>query len=302
MELAEATKKITNILERKDGSGSFLLSSPKGSGKKQYITEVVGGKLHTENLRSSNLLWISEENNKILIDKVRSIYDFLSKTSYNDFPRIIVIDSADSLNIQASNALLKILEDYSPNTYFFLLCHNVEAVISTVRSRCINLKMPSMSSTLSNENITEMDKEKYLYLTNGSVGLATKFIESSALSFYEEILEIVEKFDSQIEMLYKFLDKNFAKDKAPKNWKTFVSLIHHLMDRIMKFHIGEVSNLIESERRVVEKVANLRDIERWHNVFHSMRRMLVNTEVSSLSMYNVALLSFFKIRMKKDVE
>lgn len=302
MELVEAKKKLTTILDQKDGSGAFILSSPKNTGKREYIREVIESKLSTENLRGSNLLWISEENNKILIDKVRSIYDFLSKTSYNDMPRIVVVDPADSLNIQASNALLKILEDYSSNMYFFLLSHNPDSVLRTVRSRCVNIKMPRARGVLDQVDISDYDKAIYLYLSKNSEGLAVKLIEESALSFYEDILEVIEKFDSQIDMLYKFLDKNFAKDTAPKNWKIFVSLIHHLMDRVMKFHIGDVSDLIASEKRVVEKIANLRDIERWNNVFQSIRTMIVNTEVSSLSMYNVALLSFFKIRMKKDVE
>lgn len=302
MELKQATDKLNRILDKQGSGGAFILSSPKGSGKKIFIRNIVESKLNTENLLSSNLLWVSEENNKILIDKVRSIYDFLSKTSYNDNARIVVIDPADALNIQSSNALLKILEDCNTNVYFFLLCNSIDSILRTVRSRCINIKMPQTQDALYDLEISEQEKELYLYISKGSKGLAKKMVELSAVDFYMEMLDVIEKFDSKISMLYKFLDKNFSKDTAEKNWGVFVNLFHHLMDRIVQLHLGRKNDLIEQEGRVIEKIAHLRDLERWDNVFSSIRIMMQDTKVCSLSMYNVALLSFFKIRMKKDVE
>ena len=58
--------------------------------------------------------------NNITIDQVRELNNFFIETSLIDnFPKFIIFDSADDLNVSSSNALLKILEEPKKNTYFF---------------------------------------------------------------------------------------------------------------------------------------------------------------------------------------
>ena len=48
---------------------------------------------------------------EITIDQIRDLTKYINLTNTNNLPKIILIDSADLLNINASNALLKILEE-----------------------------------------------------------------------------------------------------------------------------------------------------------------------------------------------
>ena len=65
-------------------------------------------------LIENNLL---EEN--IKIEQVRNLLKFLNKSTYTRNLKIIMIDSAEYLNLNASNALLKVLEEPQNNTFFF---------------------------------------------------------------------------------------------------------------------------------------------------------------------------------------
>jgi len=293
--IEDAKKKFIEILSRKNCSNAFILSSPKGSGKAKFVNDVIKQVLGSEGLYRANVLWIESNKDKILINQVREIYDFLSKTSYNQMPRVIVLDSADHLNIQSSNALLKILEDCNSNSYFILISHNPSSILKTVRSRCISIKMP-----INNDLESEGDSA-YLYLANGLQSSAKALAEIEALEFYYEILGVVQMFHSDAQVLNKFTDKYFTKDAADTKWPLFVMLMEHFMSKLLKFKMCEPSRIIEQEFLVLERTYGLRTTEEWNKVLHEVRTPLHQAELCSLSVYNVVFITFFKIMSEKNV-
>ena len=74
------------------------------------------------------------------IDKTRDALRFLNKSSYYSNIKIVLIDNAEYLNINSSNALLKALEEPNNNTFFFIINNSVNKVLSTIKSRCIEFK------------------------------------------------------------------------------------------------------------------------------------------------------------------
>ena len=59
----------------------------------------------------------------ITIKQVRELGEFMGMTAALSPWRVAVIDSMDELNKEASNALLKMLEEPPANTLFFLVSH-----------------------------------------------------------------------------------------------------------------------------------------------------------------------------------
>ena len=82
---------------------------------------------------------INEKTNKIssyiTINQIRNLKPFTQQSSISDLPKIILIDNADQLNINAANALLKILEEPKKNTYFFLISHQLSALLPPFESK-----------------------------------------------------------------------------------------------------------------------------------------------------------------------
>ena len=66
-------------------------------------------------------------------------------------PRIIWIEEAQTLTTEASNALLKVLEEPPSNTDIYLTCPSAEALLPTIQSRCqvISLNDPNLSPSTS---------------------------------------------------------------------------------------------------------------------------------------------------------
>lgn len=76
------------------------------------------------------------EATAIKIDQIRLLQQNIYQTPLLGTRRCILISPADKLNIAASNALLKILEEPPAHTTFILLAENVTSIPLTIRSRC----------------------------------------------------------------------------------------------------------------------------------------------------------------------
>ena len=71
----------------------------------------------------------------IVVDDVRAAGRFLSLTAGEGDWRVVVVDAADEMNANASNALLKILEEPPARTLMLLVCHAPGRLPATIRSR-----------------------------------------------------------------------------------------------------------------------------------------------------------------------
>ncbi|MDO5059050.1 MAG: DNA polymerase III subunit delta' [Neisseria sp.] len=87
---------------------------------------------------------------QIKIDAVRSLIEQVRLTSVRGGRRVVLIYPAESMNAQAANALLKILEEPPENVLFLLVSHSRDKLLPTIKSRCRQtvLPMPSESEAL----------------------------------------------------------------------------------------------------------------------------------------------------------
>lgn len=128
---------------------TFLFAGPPGIGKKMVAIGLAQALL-CETSRTAcgrcpsclrvaaraheSLKVIEPEGAQIKIEESREVIEFLNLQSLTQ-RRVVVIDQAQILNLQAANSLLKTLEEPPAETYFFLIAPSVAGIISTIRSR-----------------------------------------------------------------------------------------------------------------------------------------------------------------------
>ncbi|HQR71543.1 MAG TPA: DNA polymerase III subunit delta' [Burkholderiaceae bacterium] len=78
----------------------------------------------------------------ILIDQVRDVGEFLALAAHRGGRRIVLLAPAEALNGPAANALLKLLEEPPVGAMFIAVTDELDAVLPTVRSRCVLLRAP----------------------------------------------------------------------------------------------------------------------------------------------------------------
>lgn len=140
-----------------------------------------------------------EEGKAIRIDLIRQLGEFVAKTSQQGGWKVAIIYPAESMNINASNALLKSLEEPGPNTLLILVCHEPSRLSATIRSRCrmIAFPTPSISSVrpwLSQVAGQNEDLDQLLHYSNGCPLLALQLLET-------DLLERRRKFDGLMDDL-----------------------------------------------------------------------------------------------------
>ncbi len=85
---------------------------------------------------------------QIRIDEVRSLVDWVTKTSSRGRGKMVVLHPVEALNQHAASALLKTVEEPPPGTRLVLTCADAQHVMPTVRSRCQQLAMPAPDGAL----------------------------------------------------------------------------------------------------------------------------------------------------------
>lgn len=79
---------------------------------------------------------------EIKIEQVRALADFMNISTHRQGLRVVVLYPAESLNMPASNALLKTLEEPPPGTVFLLASNGLDRLLPTILSRCRKFALP----------------------------------------------------------------------------------------------------------------------------------------------------------------
>ena len=80
------------------------------------------------------------DSGNIKLDQIR---DAIDKSAYRPFEgrkRVVIVDEADALIVEAQNALLKTLEEPPSASMFVLVTSRPDVLLPTVRSRCQRLR------------------------------------------------------------------------------------------------------------------------------------------------------------------
>ena len=73
----------------------------------------------------------------ISVQQIRNLIEQVTQHPHLAEKKVIIIKNADKMNVNASNALLKTLEEPPQNTVFILIASQIESLPITIRSRCI---------------------------------------------------------------------------------------------------------------------------------------------------------------------
>jgi DNA polymerase III subunit delta' len=130
---------------------AYLISGAKGSGKRDLALQIaaLANDVPASDVASHPDLHIAEPESKsrrIVIDQVRALEKELQMRSLLGGKKIGIVFEADRLQIQASNAFLKTLEEPPANSLLMLTTSIPEALPETIISRCIPIPLRSTDS------------------------------------------------------------------------------------------------------------------------------------------------------------
>lgn len=208
--------------------------------------------------------WMAElgaENKQGNITKqeCRSIINKLSLKSFEGGAKILIMWLPEYLG-NVGNSLLKIIEEPPKNTFFILVSHNQDLILSTILSRTQLIKFPPnhnkkvQAHLQTHYDVNSEDAEMIAYLAEGDLNKAIKIRHDSALNFVEpfqkwmqlcvqnDISKIMEYSDELCGNGKEYL-KNFLIN-ALKILNECIALKHrpNYRPKLLSKHLGFVEN------------------------------------------------------------
>ncbi|WP_419831636.1 DNA polymerase III subunit delta' [Endozoicomonas atrinae] len=123
----------------------------------------------------------------IKIDQIRHVNEFARKTAQQGGRRVIVINPAEAMNVNAANALLKSLEEPGGDTLFILVSARSGDMLPTIRSRCqmVSFSVPDNAQAkawLSDHIADPLVVDQLLNLSSGSPMTARAMFDNDTLA------------------------------------------------------------------------------------------------------------------------
>lgn len=112
---------------------------PLGSDPFDPVNRLISAQSHPDLLVLERLADGGKQKKSISVDQARDLPEFFSKSPSQAHRRVAIVDAADDLNVNAANALLKILEEPPADGVLFLISHSPGRLLPTIRSRCRRL-------------------------------------------------------------------------------------------------------------------------------------------------------------------
>jgi DNA polymerase-3 subunit delta' len=135
----------------------------------------------------------------IPVDEARALPEFFSKSPGRAAYRVAIIDTADDLNPNAANAVLKTLEEPPERGVLFLISHRPGALLPTIRSRCRRLAFSPPPAELvapwvaAQGDISLEDALRCLAMARGGPGRALRLAATKALDIDDAARELVDR-------------------------------------------------------------------------------------------------------------
>ncbi|RLG11565.1 DNA polymerase III subunit delta' [Candidatus Pacearchaeota archaeon] len=213
----ESAVNLLKLAIKKDRiSHAYLFTGPKGVGKETtaqaflyhlYCKEnpenpcgsCIGCKKIDKNIHP-DILKILPEKKEITIKQIREVNSYIRYGPIEGRYKVIIIKDAEKMNAEASNALLKSLEEPPSYVIFILLCENFSQLLPTIVSRSQIVRFRNLPNSV----IAKVLKKYYFFeesvaetlaeISQGSLGRA---IEIAEKGYLEELNSFVKAGISQ---------------------------------------------------------------------------------------------------------
>lgn len=139
----DVKKYLTNCIENKNFSHSYIFSGIKGVGKYTFAKDFA--KCILEDSMMQDYYELGPDGKSIKVAQIRELQNVINIKPIFSKKSVYIIDDADLMTIEAQNSLLKTLEEPPEYAVIILIVHNERSILSTVKSRCVNIKFNKLS-------------------------------------------------------------------------------------------------------------------------------------------------------------
>ncbi|KAL7640336.1 UNVERIFIED_CONTAM: hypothetical protein RMT77_008600 [Armadillidium vulgare] len=258
----------------------LLFYGPPGTGKTSTIL-ACARKLYSPKEFNSMVLELNASDDRGIGVVREQILSFAStRTIFSSGFKLVILDEADAMTNDAQNALRRVIEKFTENVRFCLICNYLSKIIPAIQSRCTRFRfgplsqqqiLPRLQYVIEEENlnVTEDGVKSLLTLSEGDMRKVINILQSTSMAFdvvnEDNVYNCVgHPLRSDIKNILNWMlnenittsFKNISKLKTLKGLalQDVITEIHTLVHRIdfpMSVRIDLVIELAEIEHRLL---------------------------------------------------
>lgn len=198
----------------------------------------------------------------ITVDQVRAANALLTSTTAISRYRAIIVDSADDLEANGANALLKSLEEPPADTVFFLVSHNSGGLLPTIRSRCRTLNFRALDDDVMTSWLHDVLPEagpaeiaSLTVLAAGAPGRALRFKNSDLAAVWRDLTQLVEQGDPHLAITTR-LAQSLSLKSANDGYEAFIELAPTLLSRAARGASGRAAAFLVDRWQEASRIAS----------------------------------------------
>jgi len=221
------------------------------------------------------------ERSEIIIGDVRAANDFFSMTSSEGGWRIAIIDSADELNRNAANALLKTLEEPPRRSMLILVAHMPGRVLPTIRSRCRKLTLKPLEQDQTAQlirsahpDMTEADVTVLAALSDGSPGRGLALAEADGLTIYHALLSMLGQLPNLSPRAVLELADVVGGRGKDDVFTIFGELLADLLARLVRFAATDGEEVVPGEAETLIRMSGMTNLDQWIEVWEKSNDLI----------------------------
>ncbi|MBX9943841.1 MAG: DNA polymerase III subunit delta' [Reyranella sp.] len=244
---------------------------------------------------------------EIAVDDVRDLGAFMHMTPAMGQWRVAIVDSADEMNRNSANAVLKVLEEPPPNAVLLIVAHAPGRLLPTIRSRCRRLALQPLSDEtvirLLGDHAAQTTPEERIALARlaeGSIGRALELAGAGSLELYREMVDVLATLpDIDMVRLHGFAER-FAKrgEEANADWRS----LNYLFDGWLKglarrAAVGaDEAPVVPQESGLHARLLAAASLDRWLEAWEKVAHLLSRADAVNLDRKQTVLGSFLALQ------
>jgi len=238
---------------------NLLFYGPPGTGKTSTISACakdIYGKSYNYMILEFNAS--DERGVDIVRDKIKTFVN--TKTFFTNGIKLVILDEIDSMTYDAQKILRQVIEKYSSNARFCLICNYISKIIPSLQSRCIKFRFNPLPDNFIYDNI--------LYITNNEK------IKSSL----EGRNEIVKISDGDMRKAYNILQSTYMTFKKINEKSVNLTLNNYRKDDINKVVKWLSNKSLEECYKKIEKLQYSKGLT-LKNLINELTNYLINYDM-----------------------
>lgn len=231
----------------------------------------------------------------IVVQDVRAVIDRFGKTAAEGGYRVCIVDAADDMNINAANALLKILEEPPANAVLLLVSHAPGGLLPTIRSRCRRLALKPLDAPAMDQAIMRLlpdldaaERRGLAVLAEGSPGRAVTLAAQGGLKLLSGLLDLVGQLPRPDQTKLHAFGDALARDRSGTGFQLMGELFRWWLARLIRAAAaGQVggsgwTEIFPGETALSQRLAHWQAPDRWAEDWEQIGRLLDRGESVNL--------------------